>query len=131
MKFLQPQDVFDYLPEKFNYILMNPEGYWSAVANTPSLNWDKSCWNPVKESEPLILNIEYTGDWKNSLFCREKQISIYDIPQTSITLSDLTKCIKCHGIYEIKKKENFTCVHCFTLKEKYIEAYERLMSEQT
>ncbi len=101
MKSLKPQEVFEYLNIKYKYIAMNKSGSWYCFDKIPKYDqdddfdntWDLDCFG---DEYHIPLNISYTGDWKDSLHCREEQImwiayEPLDNGKVSISMDDLHK----------------------------------------
>lgn len=78
---IKPQEVFQFLKAEYKYIAMDYKKFWGAYEHQPFINMDKiSYGEPYQwttkdgswDSEPLTaIDIDYTGDWKESLFGRE------------------------------------------------------------
>ena len=66
---MKPEDMFPFLPEIYEYMAMDKNGYWYAYSDKPIIS-SKHLWNcnPASFLHPRELrNIYYTGDWKDSL----------------------------------------------------------------
>ena len=88
----KPRDVFRINSEKYKYMSMDRDGEWHLFEKRPRLTGDKKfdrspeywateCMTTTHgvcrdydDSEPVKFKIDYTGDWKDSLHERPKEL---------------------------------------------------------
>ena len=69
-------DLWDYLPEEWQWVATGPSGHWSVFRKRPRVNldyWD-TCGN---EWDGLGISLDYDGPWEESLHERPKRTVWY------------------------------------------------------
>lgn len=114
MKTLKPQEVFEYLINDYVYIAMDKNKEWAAFKETPLLlgelwvNWSASF---------IPLNIDYQGDWKDSLFVRpelhlcseQKKLLSFDNFDTCDLCGSLVLKERIDKMFYLCKEYNLCC----------------------
>ena len=76
------------------YIAMDNNGKWYTYSRKPTINKTNNGWSSCGEFGGIYLNIDYDGDWKDSLFTRIKEPVLR--PLTYDELLDKLKCGVCY-----------------------------------
>ena len=77
-KSLKPQEAFDYIDDMYKFIAMSFYRDWCPYEEKPMMFfgrfWEIECPQyGDEETERFIINIDYDGEWEDSLFVRKNE----------------------------------------------------------